>query len=58
MKTAKIEQAAYWVNCPYCDEALSSPETDSELFVLGEILPETLECYSCGEMSKTPKKLL
>ncbi len=38
----------FGLTCPDCNEYLTNPNDGSQTFDIGEALPQTLHCYTCG----------
>jgi uncharacterized C2H2 Zn-finger protein len=59
MKSAKLSVAAYYVQCPHCDEVLESRSDGSQMISLssGYQAGERVECPSCGRMFRIPQAL-
>jgi hypothetical protein len=58
MKSAKTVTAAYYVDCPECEESIPDPVTGSLMWNANDSISEkTLTCDACGLQCKTPQKL-
>ena len=57
-KQAKAFPMTFLIDCPYCNECFESPSGGgSQTFSVHESVPEWLECFACGEISRAPKRL-
>jgi uncharacterized C2H2 Zn-finger protein len=59
MKAAKLSVAAYYVQCPHCEELLESRSDGSQMISLasGYQAGETVECPSCGRKFRIPQAI-
>lgn len=48
-KAAMVKVAAYFVDCPNCDEGIENPEDGSQLWDANFDYPATVVCRMCGE---------
>lgn len=60
MKTASVQTAAVYINCPHCNESFEATDDGSMLVSMHNFSPDrigqTVQCWACHQAYRLPKR--